>query len=482
MYFFYGRHYFLYTVQWRNKNKWITFYLSWIMVGHLSFKLTNKRVLFFILAISAIIVIDSNVINFYAYTNKELPLPLKVGIFTIFSITFSIIAIVLLKVIESYHFSSNYKQRKAQNLVRFTAIASQFIVIAFLAVEIAQMASVNMYNSNLTLLILFTSFVPSILFLLLLVLLLVGWFRSSKNVMIIAYAISFSIVCIYLVVSTVYVNLQFTYNSEWVKAKSLHSTLVNSSVSDLALSFGVALDALYLFSFVLVWIATVALLRQYRNKIGRTRFWVIITIPLIYFLFPFETYFANFSEAMLSGSPVIFSVIYIILFSATKQVGGVLFSIVFLTAATKIKQPNLQNSLKIAAIGIAVIFSSIEINSLLYAAYPPYGVLTIMLMPLGSYSLFIGLFASARLASQDKKLRREFFQSTEKQLALLQTIGKVQMEKELEKSLKSILKRPSILEESGDDYRGEENVRELVQEVIYELRLKETADKNTDAG
>jgi len=95
-------------------------------------------------------------------------------------------------------------------------------------------------------------------------------------------------------------------------------------------------------------------------------------------LFPFETYFANFSEAMLSGSPVIFSVIYILLFSATKQVGGVLFSIVFLTAATKIKQPNLQNSLKIAAIGIAIVFSSIEINSLLYAAYPPYGVLTIM--------------------------------------------------------------------------------------------------------
>jgi hypothetical protein len=257
--------------------------------------------------------------------------------------------------------------------------------------------------------------------------------------------------------------------------------LVNSSVSDLALSFGVALDALYLFSFVLVWIASVTLLRQYRNKIGRTRFWVFITIPLIYFLFPFETYFANFSEAMLSGSPVIFSVIYILLFSATKQVGGVLFSIVFLTAATKIKQPNLQNSLKIAAIGIAVVFSSIEITSLLYAAYPPYGVLTIMLMPLGSYSLFIGLSASARLVSQDKNLRKEFFQSAEKQLALLKTIGKVQMEKELEKSLKSILKRSSMLEQSRDDYRGEENVSELVQEVLDELRsrrsTKEKADK-----
>jgi hypothetical protein len=442
------------------------------VVGRLSFKLTNKWALFFILAISAIIVIDSNVINFYAYTNKELSLSSKVGIFTIFSITFSIIAILLLKVIESYHFTSNYRQRKAQNVVRFTALASQFMVIAFLAVELFQMAFVNMYNSKLTVLILFTSFVPSILFLLLLVLLLLGWFRSSKNFMIIAYAISFSIVLIYLVLSTVYVNVQYTSTSDWVKAKSLHSTLVNTFVLDLSFSYGVALDTLSLLSFVFVWVATVALLRQYRNKIGRTKFWVIITIPLIYFLFPFETYFTNFSGTLLSGSPVIFSVIYLLLFSATKQVGGILFSIVFLTAATKIKQPNLQNSLKIAAIGIAVVFSSIEINSLLFAAYPPYGVLTIMLMPLGSYCLFIGLFGSARLASQDKKLRREFFQSAEKQLAFLQTLGKVQMENELEKSLKSILKRSSLLDESKDDYRREENVRELVQEVIDELRSK----------
>ena len=445
------------------------------MISHLAFKITNKLALFFILVISVITIIDSNVINFYAYTNKELSVSFKIGIFTIFSIIFAMIASVLLKTIESYDLMSSYKQRTARNLVRFTALASQFMVIAVLAVEILQMAFVKMYNSNLTLLILFSSFVPSLLFILLLVVVLVRWFRSSKNFMIIAYAISFSFGFIYLVLATLYVNVQYTSTSEWIKAKSLHSILVNSSVSDLSFSFGVPLDALSLLSFVFVWVATVALLRQYRNRIGRTRFWVIITIPLIYFLFPFETYFTNFSETMLSGSPVIFSVIYILLFSATKQVGGILFSIVFLTAATKIKQPHLQNSLRIAAIGIAVVFSSLEINSLLYAAYPPYGVLTIMLLPLGSYCLFMGLFASARLASQDKKLRREFYQSAEKQLAFLQTLGKVQMENELEKNLKSILKRSSVLDESRDDYRREENVRELVQELIDELRSKRSS-------
>jgi capsular polysaccharide biosynthesis protein len=69
-------------------------------------------------------------------------------------------------------------------------------------------------------------------------------------------------------------------------------------------------------------------------------------------------------------------------------------------------------------------------------------------------------------------LRREFFQSAEKQLAFLQTLGKVQMENELEKSLRSIIKRSSVLDESRDDYRREENARELVQEVLDELRSK----------
>jgi|GEM_PF-4538586 len=45
----------------------------------------------------------------------------------------------------------------------------------------------------------------------------------------------------------------------------------------------------------------------------------------------------------------------------------------------------------------------------------------------------------------------------------------------LEKNLKSILKRSSVLDESKDDYRREENVRELVQEVIDELRSKRSS-------
>lgn len=52
------------------------------------------------------------------------------------------------------------------------------------------------------------------------------------------------------------------------------------------------------------------------------------------------------------------------------------------------------------------------------------------------------------------------------------------MENELDKSLRSIIKRSSILDESRDDYRREENVRELVQDVLDELGSKRGTREN----
>jgi hypothetical protein len=448
-----------------------------------SFKATPKLALPFILGISIITVIDSNIIKFFTYTYEELTVLSNVELFTISSVLIAIIAFILLRGIEIQYLQSNYGSKLFQDVARIIIQVVQFTVIGFLAFVILEMFFFNMYHLFLIDLIVLTSFITSILFLISLVVLLAGWFKTRKNYMIIAYAISFSIISAYLALSIIYVNLQFSYQSEWIKAAPIHLALVNFPASDLGLSYGTTLDAFTLLSYILVWTATFALLRQYRNKFGKIKFYVLIGIPLVYFLFPFETYITSFSEGILSDSPITFSVIYFILFSATKQVGGVLFSIVFLTAGAIINQQNLRNSLTITAIGIVVLFGSSEIGSLLYAAYPPYGVLTVLLMPLGSYFLFTGLYTSARFVSRDKVIRKEFFQSAEKQLAFLKTIGTVQMEKELEKNLRSILRRSFMQEENLSYNRNDdEDVRGLVREVLHELQSKETKDEHPDSN
>ena len=93
-------------------------------------------------------------------------------------------------------------------------------------------------------------------------------------------------------------------------------------------------------------------------------------------------------------------------------------------------------------------------------------------IPLGAYLLFVGIFTSAKNISRDSELRKEFYKSAASQLALLKAIGVSQMEKELEKQVKSIEKR--LLERTDQSHFEEqcfeeENVKEILHDVLNEL-------------
>jgi hypothetical protein len=124
---------------------------------------------------------------------------------------------------------------------------------------------------------------------------------------------------------------------------------------------------------------------------------------------------------------------------------------------------------------MATLFGSIEIDSILYATYPPFGLVTISFMPIGSYLLFTGLFLSATVAARDIELRKEFYKSAMSQLTLLKTIGVTEMEKGLLKSVKFIESRVSSLEKDETPFVEEldiEKIREILHDVLTELYSK----------
>jgi hypothetical protein len=299
--------------------------------------------------------------------------------------------------------------------------------------------------------------------------------------MLILYVTSFSLISLEILVSLLYITLQLSINlsngyiSFLIKPYPIHLSLLNLPGSNLGYSFGVVLDVLSLLSFILTWIATaIMLLSRYLQRLDKIKYWTIITIPLIYFLFPFETYFGNIFSTFSLDSPIIFGIIYVLVFSATKQVGGILFAMVFLTASTISYGRKLRYSLVITAIGMAILFGSIQIDSLLYAIYPPYGLITISFMPIGSYLLFTGIYASARFISQDIELRKELYKSTQRQLSLFKEIGVSEMENEIEKTCKQVIKRTSMLEENKVYYVEMEDAKKIVREVLDELQSRKS--------
>jgi hypothetical protein len=86
-------------------------------------------------------------------------------------------------------------------------------------------------------------------------------------------------------------------------------------------------------------------------------------------------------------SSTIPAIFYILVLNLTKQTGALFFSIYFLIASNLIVTYKVRQSLLISAIGIIITFSALEIETLQYIFYPPYGLITAAFMPIGSYYL-----------------------------------------------------------------------------------------------
>jgi len=165
-------------------------------------------------------------------------------------------------------------------------------------------------------------------------------------------------------------------------------------------------DILSLLSFLIMWVATAIFLSQYRFRMGKLKYFTLISIPLIYYIFPFQAYFGDLFLPLLQSSPVSFSIVYILIFSATKQVGAVLFSLSFWFASSLVYDDRIRKSLLISSIGMAILFNCIALSPLQYRVFPPYGLITEAFLPLGSYLLVIGLYTSAKHLARDASMRK----------------------------------------------------------------------------
>ena len=166
-----------------------------------------------------------------------------------------------------------------------------------------------------------------------------------------------------------------------------------------------------------------------------------------------------------------FGIIYVLTFSA-QQAAALLFSLAFWTASSLVANQRVQYSLLTSAIGMALLFGSIEIVTLQYKVYPPFGLVTEAFIPLGAYLLFVGIFSSATSVARDAKLRKEFYKSAMSQFNLLKTIGITQMEKELLKEYKPLLALSSELEEPQYQPLEQSGVKEIIHDVLQELQSR----------
>ena len=439
-----------------------------------------------ILVAISLMVIDSTIVKYIAFSNKEYPTTVYVSIFSALAVLFIATVIVLLGFVKSSNSEPGLKRGLSVKTTYLIIAVTQILLIGIMVMIIQPTIAFKSYNTLSLLVVVFISHITALFFLIMLALTLVDWIMTKRDRILSLYTISFSLTAIAIMTSLVYTEQVLSHQPSNIRPSSFHGSMLSLPSAELAMSFGPVLDIISILSFVSVWIASAVLLSTYSRRIGKIRYWAIISIPLIYFLFPFEKNVVDIFRSLVVSSPVLYGVLNITIFSATKQIGALLFSLVFLAASTLVTKHEMQKYLLICAIGMAVLYGSIEIDTLLFATYPPFGVVTVSFMPIGSYLLFTGILLSARLVARDKELRMEFYRSAMSQMSLLKIIGVSEMEKQLMKGYKSIDKRTRSLEKDSSyekdnvkealhglvDEMDTENAREILHEVLTEVYEK----------
>ncbi|MFZ0697686.1 MAG: hypothetical protein WAM88_11170, partial [Nitrososphaeraceae archaeon] len=239
----------------------------------------------------------------------------------------------------------------------------------------------------------------------------------------------------------------------------------------------------HILSFLLLWGSTTMLLHTYSKKLGKVKFWAIITIPVASFLsiFVIVTPFVMSVSHDSSDMDTIFKIIVDALgYTIPAAISSVLFGLPFLMIARRLNYSSiLKDYMIIAGSGFAL-FALATSGSVMLASYPPLGLASVSFVGLSSYLILIGIYYSTISMSQDVKLRQAIRKSAATESKLLVGVGSDQMEQKLEKKVIRMAKdhATGMTEQTGVQLSlTEHDMKQYLSTVLREIKVLQNIDE-----
>jgi ABC-type multidrug transport system fused ATPase/permease subunit len=354
---------------------------------------------------------------------------------------------------------------KAVTLVNYT-------VLAIFVFVLLQMLVSSYYNLIGVISALTISYSLAVAMMALLAYQFLSWFKSNRNYVVLLYGLAAAALSVNTgltlgLISIVSPNLPAEIH---MLAGSFRPSFTPGSLTAL---LNTAYTISSIVSFTITWIASTLLLHHYSRKLGNAVYWIIIGIPLVYFLGQFLYLFIN-PFSFLNTDPFSYGVLLMTMFLLSKPAGGFLFGFAFLDTARKLDTGPVRDYMIISAYGFMLFFISNQAAIVLpVISYPPFGLATTLFTGLSSYFIMVGIYSSAISISEDSELRRSIRKFAIKESKLLDSIGFAHMEQEIQKRA---LKLAKVQEETMKEQTGigssldEDDMKDYLKEVINEVK------------
>ena len=426
-----------------------------------------------VIIVIAALIVDTFSLKVYDFYSKDPTSTLRISVFIIITVVYCIGQYVILKFVKAG------KEIKALEVLHFHTlhniiIIMQYILTAILVYNVLQVVLTSQYSTASISIATTISCVLACSMLVLLTWRFFSWFKTNRDPIVFLYGLSSAILAITTVILFVFVDVVLAST----KPDSIMPKVGGTGLFIAPGTINGLLDNTYIIfsilSFVLIWSATSMLLRHHSSKIGSVKYWVVVTIPLVYFASQFFSLLFNVFVPLLRSDPVFYGIVLTFIFTFSKLVGGIFFGIAFWIIARSIRQDNIvRKYMIISAYGLILLFISYQVNGIVVTSYPPFGLVTILFMGLASYLILVGIYSAAISVSEDTKLRQSIRKIAIEESRLLDSIGSAEMQQQIEKRIIASTRaaKYSMTEQSGiESSLTEEDVKQYVEKVLREIK------------
>lgn len=381
------------------------------------FRESTKNISILIYVLIGLLSLDTVIHQISSGLGIPVSSPTSVALFVFIGSVTIIVQLFVLNFVSRVSLPIRNRVKHLRRMHAAVKIFQYFIIVLFIYVML-EIILTESYSTISSILVTIASFTLSILLMGIFTVIFISWYKSNRSsVLVLLYGLSFATVVIASVsILAVWIHvfseqipnkINPTSDAFYAKTEEGSTWKVVSKIysySDMV-------------SFFLKWGGTVLMLYHYSHKLGKLKYWFLLSLPLAYFSIVIIYHLNLYAPQDGLGSLIFFGI-----GSLYATFGGILFYIAFKLTAKSFSGQVLSNYLLVAGFGFMLFFSASQGN-MITTVYPPFGFATISTYGLGSYLILLGLYLSALSVSQDEQLRNTIKKSTLSESKFLHTIG-----------------------------------------------------------
>ena len=215
--------------------------------------------------------------------------------------------------------------------------------------------------------------------------------------------------------------------------------------------------------------------KTYIRKIGRVKYFVILSFPIVYFSLQYSPILlsvtGSLSYLLMVNGPL-FPYLYNFVLNTAQVGAGVLFGISFFIISRSFSNPSLKFYLVMCGVGLMIIFSTSVSTSLIASPYPAWSIASISFALPASFLITLGLdYASFRVAG-DIEIRK-YLAKMKNEFDLLSALGSTEASSSIESKVQNVSKEIYKSLETETLFAAPpspDDIKKYVKDVLVEIK------------